>query len=251
MCRPCGMSGFYQGWVATLFASNVSCQLAIQKGMVSFNVGRADVESSNSLRGQSNCFALFDTKQHMSVKCIKFLKRLQYHGSPQPPIFFSAPDPVKSLQLFTVRFLFQFNRSQMQHLKLDQKGDSFVVTHDRPTSSKNTTEDNSSQTKSRPKSAGDKLSPNHTDSDYDDFYDRSSSQVSPLTSPRGAWKAGTPPLSVDMSTQTVESRGTHFYEKYYLFGRAPISLRILIEVVLFFHLQFLNGNHRCHKISPF
>lgn len=84
----------------------------------------------------------------------------------------------------------------MQHLKFDSKGDAFLVSHDV-----------APQNKARPKSAGEKLSPVHTDSDYEDFYDQSLSRASPLTSPKGAWKPSSPPQSVDNSTQTVENKG--------------------------------------------
>ena len=90
----------------------------------------------------------------------------------------------------------------MQHLKLDPKDDSIIVSHDRAARH---ADGSVSQTKPRPKSAGDALSHNQTDSDFDDFYDPS--HFSPLASPRRAWKARTGLHSVDTSTQTMETRG--------------------------------------------
>ena len=101
----------------------------------------------------------------------------------------------------------------MQELKLNSSGSSFVVSEkdDRSPTTNQTDhvdQETSTQTKLRPKSAGDKLSPNHTDSDYDDdFYDHASSQVSPLTSPRSAWTEKSPRQTVDSCTQTVENKG--------------------------------------------
>lgn len=94
-------------------------------------------------------------------------------------------------------------RSQMQHLKLDPKDDSIIVSHDRAANNAN---GSVSQTKPRPKSAVDALSHNQADSDFDDFYDPSN--FSSLASPRRAWKASVSLHSADTSTQTTETRGT-------------------------------------------
>lgn len=94
----------------------------------------------------------------------------------------------------------------MQHIKLDSSGGAFSISHNH--ASPRMVEQK--QMKFRPKSAGDKLSQNHDDSDYDDFYDRSSSHVSPMTPVSGAWKAdATPQAVVDSSTQTVETKGEY------------------------------------------
>lgn len=91
----------------------------------------------------------------------------------------------------------------MQHLKLEPEGDSFLVSHNGAAN----TEGSSSQTKPRPKSVGEELNKNQADSDYDDFYDHSSSHGELPTSPKGAWRASTPLRSVNSSTQTVHTRG--------------------------------------------
>ena len=93
----------------------------------------------------------------------------------------------------------------MQHLKLDPKDDSIIVSHDRAA---NNADGSVSQTKPRPKSAVDTLSHNQADSDLDDFYDPSN--FSSLASPRRAWKASVSLHSADTSTQTTETRGNYF-----------------------------------------
>ena len=91
----------------------------------------------------------------------------------------------------------------MQHLGLsNSKGDRFLASHDQTANIKDGSE---SQLKPRPKSAGEKLSQSQIDSDLDDFYAPSPSDVT--FSQKRAWKAVTPPLSVDSSTQTLETRG--------------------------------------------
>ena len=91
----------------------------------------------------------------------------------------------------------------MQHLKLEPEGDSSLVSHNEAAN----IESSASQTKPRPKSAGEKLHQSQADYDYDDFYDHLPSHVEFPTSPKGAWKARNPHQSVDSSTQTVHTIG--------------------------------------------
>ncbi|XP_065068759.1 uncharacterized protein LOC135694043 isoform X2 [Rhopilema esculentum] len=100
-------------------------------------------------------------------------------------------------------------RSQMQHLKLETRGNGYLVSQNNQSPPASPDENSfSSKSKPRPKSAGDQLSPNQTDSDLDDFYNQTPPNVSPMTSSRPAWKDTDAAHSVDNATQTVESKGT-------------------------------------------
>ncbi len=99
----------------------------------------------------------------------------------------------------------------MRHINIDMRGDSYLVSGDNKEPSPRREKEvkhPSPTSKHRPKSAGDQLSPNQDDFDYeDDFYDQMPDDSSPLSSPRSAWKASSPVQSIESSTQTVESKG--------------------------------------------
>ena len=106
----------------------------------------------------------------------------------------------------------------MEHLNVQKRGDSYVLsprTNKRPVSAVVTTTSgiDTGSLSSRPKSAGHRSpSPHHDDYNYDndEFYERSSTEVSPINSPRDGWTSNDKATTAEISTQTVEHRGMYY-----------------------------------------